>query len=225
MVLVLMCPASDTRHSPKTCVRRWSRSFRASTSSKKYPWGSLRVLSKRRSRQKERVTRISARTSSATTSGAISTSRSRIHLFRIRESVKSRHPYGSRVGGELLLQGQLSGLPLQQRHHYPITHQCRHCLQHREWSIPGADRRGRCPGRYRKAIGTASNRLLAMHLQSSTPGLQSSSTWNGPLSLWSGFCRLSAAQCLFEYFPLLLSYFGHFCRCIEHLCRPVATLR
>jgi RNA polymerase sigma-70 factor (ECF subfamily) len=29
-----------------------------------------------------------------------------------------------------------------------------------EWSIPGADRRGRCPGRYRKAIGTASNRLL-----------------------------------------------------------------
>src|ERR1700688_2087869 len=140
MGLVLMCPASDPRHSPKTCVRRWSRSFRASTSSKTSPWRSLRVLSTRRSRQKERVTRISARTSSATTSGAISTSKSRIHLFRIRESVKSRHPYGSKVGGELLLQGQLSGLPLQQRHHYQITHQCR---------------------------------LLAMHPQSSTPGLQS----------------------------------------------------
>src|ERR1700692_2996187 len=102
MGLVLMCPASDTRHSPTTCARRWSRSFRASTSSKTSPWRSLRVLSTRRSRQKERVTRISVRTSSATTSGAISTSKSRIHLFRIRESVKSRHPYGSKVGGELL---------------------------------------------------------------------------------------------------------------------------
>ena len=109
MGLVLMCPASDTRHFPKTCARRWSRSFRASISSKTSPWRSLRVLSTRRSRQKEHVTRISARTSSATTSGAISTSKFRIHLFRIHESVESRPPYGSKAGRDFFSRGSFKG--------------------------------------------------------------------------------------------------------------------
>jgi hypothetical protein len=70
----------------------------------------LRVLSPRRSRRKERAMRISARISSATTSGAISTSRSRIHPFRIRRSVKSR-PRVDQRPGKICLQGQLSVLP------------------------------------------------------------------------------------------------------------------
>src|SRR5258708_2910784 len=98
MALVLMCSASDTRHSPKTCARRWSHSFRASTSSKTSPVRFLRVLSTRRSRRKEHAMRISAPISSASTSGAIFTSRSRIHLFRIRRWVKLRLSVDERPG-------------------------------------------------------------------------------------------------------------------------------
>src|SRR5260370_15883007 len=101
MALVLMCSASDTRHSPKACAKRWSRSSRASTSNKKSPRHFLAVLSTRLNQRKERAMRISAPTSSATTSGAIFTSRSKIHLFRIRRSVKSRRPCGSKAGENL----------------------------------------------------------------------------------------------------------------------------
>src|SRR6202043_41272 len=89
MALVLMCSASDTRHSPKAYAKRWSRSFRASSSKKTSPRHFLPVLRPRLSQQRERAMRIYAPISSATTSGAIFTSRSRIHLFRIRRSVKS----------------------------------------------------------------------------------------------------------------------------------------
>src|SRR5258708_487122 len=110
MALVLMCSASDTRHSPKTCAKRWSRSSRASTSNKTSPRHFLAVLSTRLSQRKERATRISAPISSATTSAAIFTSRSRIHLFRIPSSVKSRRRVNQRLG-KISLQRQPSGLP------------------------------------------------------------------------------------------------------------------
>ena len=93
-----MCSASDTRHSPKAYAKRWSRSFRASSSKKTSPRHFLAVLRPRLSQQRERAMRISAPISSATTSGAIFTSRSRIHLFRIRRSAKSRLPRGSKAG-------------------------------------------------------------------------------------------------------------------------------
>src|SRR5258706_14566861 len=90
IALTVMGSASDTRHSAKTCAKKWSRSSRASTSNKASPRHFLAVLSTKLSQQKERAMRISAPISSATTSGAIFTSRSRIHLFRIRRSAKSR---------------------------------------------------------------------------------------------------------------------------------------
>jgi hypothetical protein len=52
-----------------------------------------------------------------------------------------------------------------------------------EWSIPGADSHGQCLVRYRKAISTATNQLLEIHLRYSAAGLQLSSTRNGPHSI------------------------------------------